>query len=189
MTAVEGDYPTPEKVLRLLGVGAFLAFSILMPGLPLALVPKYRSDYGKWKKFDPNRLKQTINRLKDRGFITIAEEDRKTIVKITKEGRRQILKYDLEKMKIKVPKRWDGKWRFVIFDIPNKKRIAGDLLRRKLKDLGFFHLQRSIFVHPFPCEREIKFLRVIWEVEPYVRLVTVDHFEGEELVRLKFGLD
>jgi len=188
MAEAEGDYPTPEKVLRLLGIGAFLAFSVVMPGLPLAFAPRKRSDYKKWKKFDPNRLKQTVNRLKERGLISVAEENGKVVVKITKEGKKQVLKYDLEEMEIKRPVRWDGKWRFVIFDIPNKKRLASNIFRKKLKELGFFHLQRSIFVHPFPCEKEIKFLRVIWEIEPYVRLATVDHFEGEELVRLKFGL-
>lgn len=189
MSGVDGDYPTPEEVLRLLGIGAFLTLSFVMPGLPMVLASQYKKDYKKWQKFDRRRLKQTIDRLKDRGLVSIAEEGKKAVVKITKEGRQQILKYDLDKMEIKRPARWDRRWRFIIFDIPNKKRMASNLFRKKLKELGFFHLQRSIFVHPFPCEKEIKFLRVIWEIEPYVRLVTVNHFEGEELARLKFGLD
>lgn len=188
MAEAEGDYPTPEKVLRFLGIGAFLAFSMVMPGLPLAFAPKKRNDYKKWKKFDPNRLKQTVNRLKERGLVTTSEENGKMVVKVTKEGEQQILKYKVDEMKIKRPARWDGKWRFVIFDIPNKRRKTSNLFRQKLKDLEFFHLQKSIFVHSFPCEKEIKFLRILWEIEPYVRLVTVDHFEGEGLVRLKFGL-
>lgn len=182
------EYPSTEKVLKLLGGGAFLALALLMPGLPLILKPKYKKDYRKWQKFDPNRLKQTINRLKDRGMVTVVEEGNQAIVKIAKEGKEELLRYDLDRMRIKRPVRWDKKWRFVIFDIPNEKRTVSDLFRRKLKDLDFFHLQRSIFVHPFPCEKEIKFLRVIWEIEPFVRYLVVDRFEGEELVSLKFGL-
>jgi len=182
------EYPSTKKVLKLLSGGAFLAFALLMPGLPLILKPKYKRDYRKWQKFDPNRLKQTINRLKDRGIVTVTEEGNQAIVKIAKEGKEELLRYDLDNMKIKRPIRWDKKWRFVIFDIPNEKRTTGDLFRRKLKGLDFFHFQRSIFVHPFPCEKEIKFLRVIWEIEPFVRYLVVDCFEGEELVRLKFNL-
>lgn len=187
MAEVEGDYPTSEKVLRLLGIGAFLALSIVAPGLPLIFAPKYKRDYKKWKKFDPNRLKQTVNRLKERGFITTSEKEGQIVVEITKEGRKQILKYDLEEMEIKVPNRWDGKWRFVIFDIPNKKKIARDLFRKKLKELGFFHLQRSVFVHPFPCQKEIRFLRTVWEIEPYVFFFIAGYLEDDKWLRSKFS--
>lgn len=40
---------------------------------------------------------------------------------------------------------WDGKWRVVIWDIPEKRRMARDLLRYKLKQLGFSQLQKSIW--------------------------------------------
>ena len=41
---------------------------------------------------------------------------------------------------------WDGKWRIVIFDIPEQKRLIRDLFRRNLKKWGFKHLQKSVWI-------------------------------------------
>src|SRR3990167_2124094 len=43
-------------------------------------------------------------------------------------------------------KHWDGKWRVVIFDIPEEKRIIRNLFRRNLKKWGFKHLQKSVWI-------------------------------------------
>ena len=44
--------------------------------------------------------------------------------------------------------RWDRKWRVVIFDIAEINRSSRNALRRKLKDLGFGLLQKSVWVSP-----------------------------------------
>lgn len=45
-------------------------------------------------------------------------------------------------------KKWDGKWRVVIFDIEEVKRRVRDKLREKLRSLGFGMLQESVWVTP-----------------------------------------
>lgn len=45
---------------------------------------------------------------------------------------------------------WDGKWRILIFDIPEKLRRYRDFLRTELSSLGFYQLQKSVWVHPLP---------------------------------------
>lgn len=44
---------------------------------------------------------------------------------------------------------WDGKWRLVIFDLPEERKIRREALRRKLYELGFGQLQKSIYISPF----------------------------------------
>ena len=56
-------------------------------------------------------------------------------------------------------KKWDKKWRMVIFDIPEAKRPARDQIRRLLKDLGFLKLQISVWVHPLPCLEQFRIIR------------------------------
>lgn len=41
---------------------------------------------------------------------------------------------------------WDGKWRIVIFDIPEERRIIRNLFRRNLKKWGFKQLQKSVWI-------------------------------------------
>jgi len=46
-------------------------------------------------------------------------------------------------------KKWDGKWRVVIFDINEKKRKDRDSLRNKLRELGFGMIQESVWISPY----------------------------------------
>lgn len=43
---------------------------------------------------------------------------------------------------------WDGKWRFAIFDIPEKQRRLRVTVREKLKSLGFGMWQKSVYATP-----------------------------------------
>lgn len=118
------------------------------------------------------------------------KEDKDGFVKIvlTKEGQSKALKFKLDEIKIKKPIKWDKKWRMVTFDIPENKKRAREALRKKLKDLDFKELQKSVFVNPFECEDEINFVTEVFELRPFVRFVLVDSFTNEEQFRLKFGL-
>ena len=91
--------------------------------------------------------------------------------------RKKLLKFKLDEMIIKKPKRWDGKWRVVIFDIPEKFRLGRDYLRNKLKELGFYQMQKSAWVHPYPCGDEVDFIKELYEVRPFVRVITADSID------------
>lgn len=101
------------------------------------------------------------------------KEDKRGIANVilALKGKKRILKYDLDNMKIKRPSRWDGYWRIVVFDIPEDEKKARSALRIKLKDLGFYPMQKSVFVHPYDCKNEIDFVVEIFEIKPYVRFI------------------
>ncbi len=50
-------------------------------------------------------------------------------------------------------------WRIVLFDIPEDAKIKREVLRGKLKELGFTMIQRSVWVIPYPCEDDINMLK------------------------------
>lgn len=50
---------------------------------------------------------------------------------------------------------WDGKWRMVIFDIEEKQKMAREMIRSKLKELGFGMLQKSVWISPFKIEEDL----------------------------------
>ena len=80
-------------------------------------------------------------------------------------------------------KRRDGKWRLIIFDIPEKKKSARDVFRRKLLELGMIRLQDSVFVSAFPCKNEIDFLANFLGISDFITLVSLDGIErGEQLI-------
>jgi len=51
-------------------------------------------------------------------------------------------------------RRWDGKWRMVLYDVPQTRSSDRTRLRRSLADRGFGYLQNSVWVTPDPLTEE-----------------------------------
>ncbi|KKT79163.1 CRISPR-associated endonuclease Cas2 [Candidatus Giovannonibacteria bacterium RIFCSPHIGHO2_12_44_12] len=122
-----------------------------------------------WLSMDRNQLFHLIRILKLNGFIKIIEKDKKSIAEITNKGKLRIRRAMLDKLLINIPKRWDRKWRIVIFDIPEEKRRLRDALRHRLKILGYFEFQKSVFVFPYRSESEINILVNYFKLHENVR--------------------
>lgn len=88
----------------------------------------------------------------------------------------------LEKLHFPSYKPWDGWWRVIAFDIPERRRPARDALRAKLRELGCYSLQKSVLVTPSPCEEEMKFLCDVFDIHPYVSVFATRSIPKEEQV-------
>ncbi|MBI4067028.1 hypothetical protein HY407_01490 [Candidatus Gottesmanbacteria bacterium] len=170
------SYPYTQDVLKLLAAGAIITLSFAVPTFPMVIAPFVVG----YKEYQRYRLNQTIGRLKKKKLIDMVEKDGYTIVKINKNGIIRALSYKLEDIKIDKPKRWDRKWRIVIFDIPEKSRNMRDNLRARLKLMGFYNLQESVWVHPYPCFDQVEFLRQIYHVDINVRYIIADQIEDAD---------
>jgi phenylacetic acid degradation operon negative regulatory protein len=51
-------------------------------------------------------------------------------------------------------RRWDGKWRMILFDVPQQRASARARLRRSLAKRGFGYLQNSVWITPDPLVDE-----------------------------------
>lgn len=180
---------TTKELIKLIALGSLIIGSLVTPGLPRAFLL-----FDKKKKknlyFNRRLLKMQIKRLKAREIVNVNEKDDETIVTLTDKGKETILRYNFEDLQIDRPEYWDGKWRMVIFDIPNEFKKERDILREKLKLLGFYKLQESVFIFPFACEREIKFIREYLGTSEYVLFLTFKQLEGKnlKLARNEFDL-
>lgn len=183
-------YAPIKEVLKLVGAGAFLATAIAIPNLPQALKPfiKDNSEYEVWKRFNIPYLKRSIKRLEKQKLVEIEEEKDKQVIKITEEGRQKILKFALEELTIKKPKLWDQKWRLVSFDLPEKLATKRKIFAEYLHVWGFYPLHKSVYLHAYPCLKEIDFLREYLEISEYVRLFKVEEIENDELFKDFFGV-
>jgi DNA-binding PadR family transcriptional regulator len=181
-----------KTILMLVGAGAFLALSAAAPNLPKALKPFLREfdedDYEVWKRFNIHYLKRTIQRLEKQKLVEIGEENGKQIVKITSQGKKKILRYALDGIEIKKPKIWDGKWRLVSFDLPEKMHARRKIFVQTLRSWGFYPLHKSVYLHAYPCLKEVDFLREYFGAGGYVRIFMVTEIENDKLFREHFGL-
>lgn len=176
---------TKQKILLLLIAGITLGFS----RSPKNYFKILEGVAKEWKEIERNKLVRAVREFYNERIVDYKEKEDGTVeIVLTKDGRQKALKYQIDEIKIKKPDKWDGKWRMVIFDIPEKKKKAREALREKLKELGFKELQKSVFIYPFECENEIDFIVEVFEIRPYVRYMVVDSFTNEEQFRLKFKL-
>jgi hypothetical protein len=129
-------------------------------------------------------IQQRINTLKRKGYLKKTEAG----WELTPKGRIEIIKIILWK-KIEI-KKWDGKWRVIIFDIPEMSRRDRDFLRRELKWIGFVELQKSVWIFPYDMEREIMALLKLWKLEfrGDIRFLVVEKITEEEELKKQFNL-
>jgi DNA-binding transcriptional regulator PaaX len=177
-----------KEILLTIAAGMAIPAAFLMPNIPIALRPLLRALTKKCGVKKSERFVRSIIYLKRSRLLSIAEKDGQQVLTLSEEGERRVLQFDLDKVMIKRPRKWDGYWRLVLFDIPEKYKLGREALRSKLKQLGFFQLQKSCFIHPFDCRSEIIFISEIFEVSPYVNYVLVKELEGSNQLLKHFNL-
>ena len=145
---------------------------------------------GRRRFFTGRALRRQLQYLEQRGYARVKEdsEDEIAEVRLTEFGNRRVIAHAFGELKIAPPARWDGRWRMVTFDIPNRHKWAREGLREKLKLMGFFSLQKSVFIFPYPCEEEIVFLADIYDIRQYVRYVETDLLSPEDDFLVHFEL-
>ena len=149
-----------RDVLKVIAVGGLIiGTGIAGPSLPMIIGGAIKI----WKEANKRDLGRIIKRLEKQQMISIKEVRSKVQIEVTEKGRRRLLEYDFENLERKAKKR-DGKWRLIIFDIPEYKKAARDVYRRKLIDLGCIRFQDSVFASAFPCKDEVDFLSNFLEI-------------------------
>lgn len=86
-------------------------------------------------------------------------------IELSQNGKKLVRQYNLDTMQIKKPARWDGKWRIIIYDIPQYKRKASNAFREKLRDLDLLKLQKSVWISAYECLPELEFLCSVFEID------------------------
>ena len=177
--------PTKQKILLLLATGLVVGLSHsslaswrLVKNLPKAL-----------RDIDHRTLRRILREFKYNRLVDFKDEDDGTVsIVVSEKGENVAMRYNPDQIKIVKPARWDRKWRVVVFDIPEKKRLARDSLRKQLKKLGFYELQKSTWVCPYECLNEVKFLSEFFEVQQHVRILTVEKMSTDADLKLHFDL-
>src|SRR3989344_5018836 len=112
----------------------------------------------------------------------------KGYLRLTAKGEAKLRQLELCDFKLKFPKRWDKKWRVLIFDISTKKRGLRDKVRNTLKTIGFYKLQHSVWVFPHSCEDLITLLKADFKIGDDLIYMIVDSIENDKKVRDHFYL-
>ncbi len=123
----------------------------------------------KRQRLEQKKLRQTISRLQEYGLVK-KDKNNFTLTILGEKVAEKILGY-----KKRLEEKWDGKYRLVIFDIPEEDKNHRDWLRQELYFLGYEKLQNSVFVSKLSLTEEV--IKEIKErgIEEGVNYLLVEH--------------
>jgi phenylacetic acid degradation operon negative regulatory protein len=132
-----------------------------------------------------NSINTTIARAQKNGYLEKVEEKGKKGLRLTTKGRMKTLKIALSDKK----ERWDGCWRIIIFDIPEKKRKTRDAFRKMIADLGFKKYQISVWICPYSRTSELEMIIEELRLRPYIQHFVSKSVTEERKLKKIFELD
>src|SRR3989344_1088634 len=117
--------------------------------------------YDLYKKYSKTQIDRSFKGLENSRMVSIGQEGDKTVIKLTKKGKEKWLEFN-----------------------NNRKEFT-----RKLGEIGFELVQKSLWACPYPCEDEVDFLKEIYEIRPFVRLITAEEIDikADLIKRFKLG--
>jgi CRISPR-associated endonuclease Cas2 len=173
-------------ILGTIAVAGVLAVAAIAPNALKAVDIFYNKEKRKYHM--GSYMKKAITKLRERGLIDFEKRGDNIFAKLTEKGERELLKYKLREKVIEKPKKWDKKWRVIIFDIKEKRRAIRDELRNELVNLGFSRLQDSVWVYPYECEEIIIMLKSYFRLGKDVLYMVVEKIENDKWIRREFNL-
>ncbi|MDZ4226451.1 MAG: hypothetical protein U1C66_03090 [Patescibacteria group bacterium] len=158
-------------------------------GLGVAMVaPNALGAMAKLGLLPNKRQKEFINTSRDRlvqkGLLTYKDG----LLHLTPKGEKVLRALEVKDFQFKKPKRWDGKWRVLIFDIPERRKGTRERVRYTLSRIGFVRLQDSVWIYPYDCEDLVTFLKADFHIGKDILYMIVDVLENDNALRRHFSL-
>lgn len=181
-----------EIVLKVLGISILVGGTVLItPNFPIIYTSILKLiEEVSGKEIPEKKIRRVIKNLEKRKIIYIQEKGDQAIVQITDENNTSILTYSLKALFDfkKKSKKWNGKWFMVFFDVPEIQRSKRDYLRNYLIKLGFFAYQKSVYIFPYECEKEVELIKKLVEGAKFMKYVIAERIEDESRIKEYFKI-
>lgn len=169
-----------HAILQTVAVAGVLSLALVVPNVIGALAKLGILSNKRQKEY----ISSSASKLVKRGLLFYNGKN----YQLTLQGETLLRRWQFVNFKLQKPKRWDGKWRVMIFDIPEKKRRARDNLTLFFKQAGIRRLQNSVWIYPYDCENIITLLKTDFGIGRYLLYMIVDELENDKHLREEFGL-
>src|SRR3990167_9161260 len=131
-------------ILGTVGVAGLLGIALVAPNVFGAM--------GKLGMIPTGRQKEIINRARDRLLKQVLLRRENGCLRLTPKGQDRFHLLQARESAMTRPRRWDKRWRVLIFDIPEYRKGLRDKIRHTLDGIGFVRLQDSVWIYPYDCE-------------------------------------
>lgn len=178
-----------QIILAVVATAGVVSLAAVAPNIFIALdsANKLRKKFNALP-FDKKqaKLQHSFYYLRKSGVVKFKNDKTGFRLFLSKKGKKLWDKFQFRSMEVKKPKMWDRKWWLVAADIPTKHyRLGADQLRQKVKDMGFYFLQRTLWLYPYDPRKEIEFIAITYGVEKFLTVMEVNRLDSEDESKLK----
>ncbi len=175
-----------HAILASIKAVGFLSIAVLAPNA-FRMLEALGGKKGKIGMFKYS-ASRAVSRLAETGFLIFEETEHGKVVRLTKKGEGRLMLAEAKNFQLKKSKRWDKKWRLVMFDIHESRKKLRNALRDTLQRIGFTKLQHSVWVYPYDCEDLVVLLKADYELGKEVLYVIADTIENDHTLRKIYNL-
>ena len=169
-------------ILKIIAVAGILAVAVCAPNA-LQVLKMFDKRYRR-----PAQVNRVLEHLIRQKLVRVFDEHGNQCVELTKKGEQYLAEYEDGHRTFPKPKKWDGKYRILIFDIWERRRRIRDELREWLRRFGFLHLQDSVWVYPYDCEEIVSLLKTRFRVGGGLLYIVAESIENDKWLRREFDI-
>ena len=175
-----------NDILKTVAIAGFLSIALIAPNaLRLLVTPiggRGRRRLSQWE------IERALERLLNGEYLKRQGRHNNLSISLTPKGKDRLHRIELKNAVIKKPKQWDGRWRLAFFDIPQNKHEQRDAIRRKLRNLGFVQIQKSVYLHPYECYAIIQAMQDFYQIKPHFHYAVIEKIEHSKTYLKHFNL-
>lgn len=119
-------------------------------------------------------VRAAISRMSKQGWVDSRKEGTKSYYFLTNIGVARIEEAANRIFKLQ-PEKWDGKWRMLIYTIPEEKRHLRDELRKELIWSGFGTISNSVWISPNNLLKQVNSLIDKYNIHDYIDVFQSDY--------------
>ncbi|MEK7634143.1 MAG: hypothetical protein AAB437_04845 [Patescibacteria group bacterium] len=178
-------------ILEIIGLTILSGGNPLRPIIPIAIKEIIKTlKEVKNLKVGEESIRKSLEKIENNEIIDLDEKDGKIFVKLKDENNLTVIKYSTKALLDykKKRKKWNKKWFLVFFDVPEIQKNKRNYLRRFLVYIGFHQYQKSIYIFPYECEKEILLIKKIVEGAKYMKYIIAEKIEDERAIKTFFKL-
>ena len=107
--------------------------------------------------YNEQSVRVAVSRMTKQGWLESEKQGNKSYYYLTPRGEARIEEAGKRIFKLK-PDEWDGKWRMLMYTIPEENRHIRDELRKELLWSGFGSFSNGCWISPNNLEKEVNLL-------------------------------
>ncbi len=172
------DFPELSQVKRsaivdsIIRVGAYagaVAAACVAPNIVQAIdKPLAALDKSLDERKRRRMIMETVYYMKSRGYLV---GDYEHGLQLTDKSRKRLRAMQIRQLQVVVPHRWDGLWRVIFYDVPEKQRSSRQLLSSTLRSVGCYQIQKSVWVTPFDCREVVEGIAMEGKIDQFVTYI------------------